>query len=321
MFSPISIDDQDYYTKPMNCPFHILTYQSKMRSYRQLPIKYAELGTVYRYERSGVLHGLMRVRGFTQDDAHIICTPDQVEDEITDVLTFCIEILGLFGFNTFKLFISTRPKEKSVGNDFQWELATSALIATVNKLNLKYEVDEGGGAFYGPKIDIKIQDAIGREWQCSTIQFDFNLPEKFNMHYINKEGEKATPVMIHRALLGSLERFFGILIEHYAGKFPLFLAPIQIVLLPIKDSHMCYAEKVLSDLKAYDYRVEIDSSDEKIGYKIRAAIKQKVPYMIIIGDKEVETNQLSVRSRDKGELGQLLFDDLITHLKQNNKQQ
>ncbi len=317
MFSPMSIDDQNYFAKPMNCPFHILVYQAKMRSYRQLPIRYAELGTVYRFERSGVLHGLMRVRGFTQDDAHIICTPEQVQDEITTVLTFCLEMLKSFDFTTFKIFISTKPKEKSVGDDKQWELSTSALTTAVKELNLDYEIDEGGGAFYGPKIDIKIQDAIGRQWQCSTIQFDFNLPQKFNMHYINQKGEKATPIMIHRALLGSLERFFGILIEHYAGKFPLFLAPVQIMLLPIKDTHINYAENILKDLATHEYRCEIDTSDEKIGYKIRSTIKQKIPFMIIIGDKEVENNTLSIRSRDEGEIGTLSLNKFISHLKNN----
>jgi threonyl-tRNA synthetase len=319
MFSPMSIDDQDYFARPMNCPFHILVYQSTNRSYRQLPIRYAELGTVYRFERSGVLHGLMRVRGFTQDDAHIICTPDQVHDEITDVLTFCIELLKQFGFTTFKTFVSTKPTEKAVGDDKQWDLATEALTESVKSLGIDYEIDEGGGAFYGPKIDIKIQDSIGREWQCSTIQFDFNLPERFNMFYIDQTGNKVRPVMIHRALLGSLERFFGILIEHYAGKFPLFLAPIQVSILPIAASHFEYAKTVETLLKQRQYRVDIDHSNEKVGYKIRHAITQKVPYMVIIGDKEVESKTLSVRSRDDGEIGTLDIDTFCTHLSSLSK--
>lgn len=314
MFAPMTIDEQDYFIKPMNCPFHILVYQSASRSYRQLPIKYAELGTVYRFERSGVLHGLMRVRGFTQDDAHIICTPEQVNEEILSVLNFCIRLLQQFGFTDFKVFVSTKPVEKAVGDNVQWNHAISALTHAVNSLGLAYEVDEGGGAFYGPKIDIKIKDSIGREWQCSTIQFDFNLPQKFNMSYINNKGEKSRPIMIHRALLGSLERFFGILIEHYAGKFPLFLAPVQVVLLPIKASHFEYAEMVLNTLDQHQYRVEIDKSDEKIGYKIRHAIKQKIPYMVIIGDKEVENKNVSVRGRDEGEMGALDVDTFCKKL-------
>jgi threonyl-tRNA synthetase len=314
MFAPMVIDEQDYFIRPMNCPFHILVYQSASRSYRQLPIRYAELGTVYRFERSGVLHGLMRVRGFTQDDAHIICTPEQVNEEISSVLEFCIRLLKQFGFTAFKIFVSTKPVEKAVGDDVQWEHATAALTDAVKLLGLDYDVDEGGGAFYGPKIDIKIKDSIGREWQCSTIQFDFNLPEKFNMSYINNQGEKARPVMIHRALLGSLERFFGILIEHYAGKFPLFLAPVQVVLLPIKASHFEYSEMVSKALREHNYRVDIDKSDEKIGYKVRHAIKQKIPYMVIIGDKEVETKTLSVRGRDEGEIGALNMDSFCEKL-------
>jgi len=314
MFASMEIDKSEYFLKPMNCPFHILVYQSKHRSYRELPIKYAELGTVYRYERSGVLHGLMRVRGFTQDDAHIICRPEQVDEEIKTVLAFCISTLKIFEFSDFTIFIATKPAEKSVGDDSKWALATHSLIDAVKCMNLPYEIDEGGGAFYGPKIDIKIKDAIGREWQCSTIQFDFNLPEKFNMSYINSEGEKETPIMIHRALLGSLERFFGILIEHYAGKFPFFLAPSQIVILPIKMNHIHHAKELKLQLKLAGFRVDVDQSDEKVGYKIRNAITQKIPYMIVLGEKEIESKTLSVRSRDNGQLDPMNNDEFIKYL-------
>ena len=315
MYSSISVDEQDYYLKPMNCPFHVLTYKSAHHSYRQLPVRYAELGTVYRYERSGVLHGLFRVRGFTQDDAHIICTPAQVHEEIYSVLDFCIETLRLFGFTSFKTFISTRPEEKAVGDDASWKMATEALEDAVKKIGIDYEIDEGGGAFYGPKIDVKIKDSIGREWQCSTIQFDFNLTERFDMSFINSEGQRERPFMIHRALLGSLERFFGILIEHYEGKFPSWLASAQVKILTINDSFSDFADSVKQSLSKGLIRCNIDNSSEKIGYKIRQAISEKVPYMIIIGKKEVETQLFSVRSRDEGELGQLSIEDIIKRIK------
>lgn len=315
MYSSIKVDEQDYYLKPMNCPFHILTYTSNHHSYRQLPVRYAELGTVYRYERSGVLQGLFRVRGFTQDDAHIICTPSQVESEIHSVLKFCVETLQLFGFESFKTFISTKPKEKAVGDDASWSMAQKSLEDAVTSLGIDYEIDEGGGAFYGPKIDVKIKDSIGREWQCSTIQFDFNLPDRFDMTFINSEGQKERPFMIHRALLGSLERFFGILIEHYEGKFPTWLSPTQIKILTINDSFSDYAASVKEQLSRAYLRSEIDDSSEKIGYKIRQAISEKVPYMIIIGKNEVEHQHISVRSRDHGELGQLSVADLIKTIK------
>ena len=317
MFAPMQIDEQNYFAKPMNCPFHIMIYNNTPHSYRQLPVRYAELGTVYRYERSGVLHGLMRVRGFTQDDAHIMCTPEQVEDEIESVLKFCQQILTKFGFDTIKTYISTRPEEKSVGDEKEWEIAEKSLRNAVSNLNIPFEVDEGGGAFYGPKIDIKIKDAIGREWQCSTIQFDFNLPERFNMTYVNSNGDKVRPIMIHRALLGSIERFFGILTEHFAGRFPTWLAPVQVKLLSVNQDTVPYGETVAAELKKAGIRVEKDFSDDKLGYKIRTGAKEKIPYMIIIGKNEVESKTLSVRSRDDGELGQLTTEEIIQKVNQN----
>ena len=301
MFSPIDIDEHQYYAKPMNCPFHTMVYKAKQHSYRQLPIRYAELGTVYRYERSGVLHGLFRVRGFTQDDAHIICTPQQVDQEIENVLSFCMELLNKFGFSDVKIFISTRPKEKSVGDNSSWKMAQSSLEKAVKKMDLNYEVDEGGGAFYGPKIDIKIKDSIGREWQCSTIQFDFNLPERFDMTFINDKGEKERPFMIHRALLGSIERFFGILIEHYEGKFPVWLAPVQVKILTIHESGNTYAKSIATTLKQHKVRTELDLSNEKINYKIRLAITEKAPHIMIIGKQEIEDKTVSIRNRETGE--------------------
>ncbi len=311
MYSPMGIDDQNYFIKPMNCPFHTMVYKSSQRSYKQLPIRYAELGTVYRYERSGVLHGLFRVRGFTQDDAHIICTPEQTEAEILKVLTFCFATLEVFGFKNIKTYISTKPKEKAVGEDSKWELAQSSLEAAAKKMNLDYEIDEGGGAFYGPKIDIKIEDSIGRQWQCSTIQFDFNLPERFDMYYINKQGERQRPIMIHRALLGSLERFFGILIEHYAGKFPLWLAPIQAKVLTIHESGENYATTITKKLKEAGVRVETDFRNDKIGYKVRQGITEKVPYLIILGRQEIENNTIGVRDRETNETETMAIEDFI----------
>ncbi|RAP28001.1 threonine--tRNA ligase [Candidatus Marinamargulisbacteria bacterium SCGC AG-343-D04] len=310
MYDKMEVENQDYYLRPMNCPFHIMIYKHQLFSYRQLPIRYAELGTVYRFERSGVLHGLFRVRGFTQDDAHIICTKEQVEDEIEKALRFSLDILKLFDFKTFKLFISTKPSEKSVGESSKWKLAETSLKNAVKNVGLPFEIDEGGGAFYGPKIDIKIEDAIGREWQCSTIQFDFNLPKQFNMSFINSEGNKEEPYMIHRALLGSIERFFGILIEHYAGWFPAWLAPVQVKVLTVNQTTENYANTIADTLKDHDIRVEHDFSSEKIGYKIRQAIKEKVPYLIIIGNKEVEENTITLRNRQE-QLGSMTIEDFI----------
>ena len=314
MFASMSVEDQDYYLKPMNCPFHILIYQQGIHSYKELPIRYAELGTVYRYERSGVLLGLMRVRGFTQDDAHIICTKEQIQKEILNVLQFCQKILSLFGFSKITTYLSTRPKGKSVGQSKDWEMAESALQKAIDSLNIPYELDEGGGAFYGPKIDIKIQDAIGRQWQCSTIQFDFNLPERFNMTYVNSEGKKERPLMLHRALLGSIERFFGILLEHYAGKFPLWLAPIQVKLLTVTELQSDYAQVIQKQLEEHGIRVSLDSSSEKIGYKIRQGITEKIPYLIVLGKREVEQNNICVRSREEGDLGTQPLDTFLSRL-------
>ncbi len=315
MYDKMSIENQDYYLRPMNCPFHIMIYNSSLHSYRNLPIRYAELGTVYRFERSGVLQGLFRVRGFTQDDAHIICSKDQVNDEINRALTFSLNMLKFFGFSDFELFISTKPSEKFVGNPDQWKLAESSLQKAVEVQKLPYQIDEGGGAFYGPKIDIKIKDAIGRQWQCSTIQFDFNLPERFGMSFINSEGNKEEPFMIHRALLGSLERFFGILIEHYSGWFPTWLSPVQCIVLTINSEVLPYAQSVLASLKQLNIRADLDSSSEKIGYKIRQAITQKIPYLIIIGDKEKENNQITLRHK-KDNLGSFSLESFMQSYQQ-----
>lgn len=302
MYAEMKVDEQDYYVKPMNCPFHIMIYQTKLRSYRDLPLRWAELGTVYRYEKSGVLHGLMRVRGFTQDDAHIFCTIEQVESEIIRVVEFAQYIWKAFGFGELKYYLSTRP-EKAVGEDALWQKATDSLRIAMDKLNLTYEVDEGGGAFYGPKIDIKIKDALNREWQMSTVQFDFNLPERFGMTYIGEDGKEHRPFMVHRALLGSLERFFGVLIEHFAGAFPVWLSPVQTVILPVSQNFLEKSNEILAELKKAGIRAELDERNEKIGFKIRHWETEKVPYMLIIGEKEVTNNTVSVRKHKKGDLG------------------
>jgi len=302
MYAPLDVDGQEYFLKPMNCPFHILIYQTAMRSYRDLPFRWAELGTVYRYERSGVLHGLLRVRGFTQDDAHLFCRPDQMPAEIDRVIGFCLDMLKAFGFENFEIFLSTRP-EKSVGDPEQWASAEVALRAALEGRGLKFQVDEGGGAFYGPKIDIKIKDALDREWQCSTIQFDFNLPERFGMTYIGEDGKEHRPYMIHRALLGSLERFFGVLIEHYAGAFPAWLAPVQVSVIPVSEQNMEYAESVRDELQAAGVRADILARNEKIGAKIRDAEKSKVPYMLVVGARDAEGGTVSVRGHGGKDLG------------------
>jgi threonyl-tRNA synthetase len=311
MYSPMNIDNQDYYIKPMNCPFHILVYKNSHHSYKNLPMRWAELGTVYRYERSGVLHGLMRVRGFTQDDAHIVCTPEQMESEITRVLKFCLYMLNKFGFTEYKIFLSTKPEGKSVGEKEKWDSAQIALEKAIKSAGLDYEVDEGGGAFYGPKIDVKIKDALGREWQCSTIQFDFNLPERFDMTYIGSDGEKHRPFMIHRALLGSIERFFGVLIEHYKGAFPVWLMPEQVRILTISENQKDYAENIATKMLENNIRVKINEDDEKLGYKIREAQMDKIPYMLVIGDKEKENNTISIRTRQNKTLTITSLDDFI----------
>lgn len=302
MYAPIEIDDQQYYLKPMNCPFHIEIYKSDIRSYRDLPIRYAEKGTVYRYERSGVMHGLMRVRGFTQDDAHHFCAPSQMPAEIDFVLSFSLHILRSFGFKDIKAYLSTRP-EKAVGEPERWHDAENALEQALLRAALPYEVDEGGGAFYGPKIDLKIQDALGREWQLSTIQFDFNEPERFDMTYIEEDGQPYRPYMIHRALMGSIERFFGILIEHYGGAFPVWLAPVQVVIIPIADRHQAFAQEVSATLKLAGLRVQVDDRSDRMNAKIRDAEKQKVPYMLVVGDREMEEGAVDVRRRSGERLG------------------
>jgi threonyl-tRNA synthetase len=301
MYSPMDIEGEDYYAKPMNCPFHIQIYKSHMRSYRDLPRRYAEYGTVYRYERSGVLHGLTRVRGFTQDDAHIFCRPDQVEDEISRALEFSLYILRSFGLTDFKAYLSTMP-EKYVGVPADWDKATEALRRAVEAHAIPYEVDEGGGAFYGPKIDLKVNDALGREWQLSTIQFDFNLPARFGLEYIGEDGKPHQPYMVHRALLGSMERFFGVLIEHFAGAFPVWLSPVQAMVVPIADRHLAYAKKVQQKLKEAGLRSEVDESNDRMQAKIRNAQLQKIPYMLVVGDKEAEVGAVAIRLRSGEDL-------------------
>ncbi|OQA87413.1 MAG: Threonine--tRNA ligase [Lentisphaerae bacterium ADurb.Bin242] len=311
MYSPMEIDEVDYFVKPMNCPFHIEIYKSRVRSYRELPCRWAELGTVYRYEKSGVLHGLMRVRGFTQDDAHIICTPEQIESEIEEVLRFCLHIWKTFQFKEIKAYLSTRP-EKSVGDPARWEQAQKSLVGAIEKSGLSYEVDEGGGAFYGPKIDLKVKDAIGREWQTSTIQFDFNLPERFGITYVGEDGQRHQPYMVHRALFGSLERFFGILIEHYAGAFPVWLAPEQVRLIPITEAQHEFCLNAARELKKNGFRVECDLRSESMGAKIKDARLLRVPFMAVVGGKEMESGTFAVRSRREDQLGQM---DLATFMK------
>ncbi|MCM8829376.1 MAG: threonine--tRNA ligase, partial [Candidatus Omnitrophica bacterium] len=314
MFAPMEMEKKVFQLKPMNCPFHIIIYNTKLRSYRDFPIRWAELGTVYRYEKQGVLHGLLRVRGFTQDDAHIFCTEQQIEEEVVKVLDLVSFFLGKFGFTEYKIFLSTRP-EKYVGSPDVWEKATVALENALKKKEMSYEIDPGEGVFYGPKIDIKIKDCLKREWQCSTIQVDFNIPERFALKYTDKDGSFKTPILIHRAILGSIERFFGVLIEHYKGNFPFWLAPEQIRVLPISERHLSYAEKIGSLLEPH-FRIQIDTRNEKINRKIRDAEEEKVPYMLIIGDKEQEKNIVALRKHGKGMLGTFTIDDIIRKLKE-----
>ena len=303
MYAPLDIEGQQYFLKPMNCPFHIQIFKSQTRSYRDLPLRYAEWGTVYRFERSGVLHGLLRVRGFTQDDAHLFCRPDQMPEEIDRVLQFSLSILRAFGFQDFQAYLSTRNPAKAAGSPELWEAPTEALRQALDRAAIPYRVDEGEATFYGPKIDIKIKDALGREWQLSTIQFDFNLPERFDLKYIAEDGQERRPYMIHRALLGSMERFLGVLIEHYAGAFPLWLAPVQAVIIPIADRHVAYARQVQARLKEAGLRAEVDERGERMNAKIRDAQKMKVPYMLVIGDREVEQEAVAVRLRSGEDLG------------------
>ncbi|HUT96372.1 MAG TPA: threonine--tRNA ligase [Candidatus Paceibacterota bacterium] len=314
MFGPMEVEGDKYLIKPMNCPFHMKIYKTKSRSYRDLPIRWAELGTVYRFERSGVLHGLTRVRGFTQDDAHIICTPDQLADEMMAAVKFGIKLLKEFGFKEYNIYLATRP-EKYVGTPKNWEKATSTLKNVLNKLNLKYQIDKGGGVFYGPKIDIKIKDSLGREWQCTTVQFDFNLPEKFNLTYIDDKGQKQRPYMVHRALLGSIERFIGVLLENYAGALPFWLSPIQIYVIPIGDRHAKYAEQIKEKLMAYDLRAKVKNENETVSKKIREGEMQKIPYMLVIGDEETKAKSVRVRTREKGDIGMMKIEGFIKKIK------
>ena len=310
MYSPMDIEGEAYYAKPMNCPFHIQIYKSRTRSYRDLPKRYAEYGTVYRYERSGVLHGLTRVRGFTQDDAHIFCRPDQVEEEISRALEFSLYILRSVGLRDFKAYLATRP-EKYVGDPADWDIATEALRRAIEAHELPYVVDEGGGAFYGPKIDLKVHDALAREWQLSTIQFDFNMSERFELEFIGEDGQPHRPYMVHRALLGSMERFFGVLIEHFGGAFPVWLSPVQAVIIPIADRHYAYAHEVAGKLKGEGLRVEVDERNERMNAKIRDAQMQKVPYMLVVGDKEVEQGAVALRLRSGEKPGAMRLEKFL----------
>ena len=303
MYPPVEVDEQKYYLKPMNCPFHIQIYKSKTRSYRDLPLRYAEWGTVYRYERSGVLQGLLRVRGLTQDDAHLFCRPDQMPEEIDKTLDFSLHILRSFGFDDIHAYLSTRDPDKAAGDEAQWEAPTQALKDSLDRSGLPYQVDEAEATFYGPKIDLKVNDALDREWQLSTIQFDFFLPERFGLSFIGDDGAEHQPYMIHRALMGAMERFFGTLIEHHAGAFPVWLAPVQVSLIPIADRHQDYARGVADQLREAGLRVEVDERSERMNAKIRDAQVQKVPYMLVMGDRDAEAKQVSVRLRSQEDLG------------------
>lgn len=311
----LEIDEREYAVKPMNCPGHILIYQSKPRSYKEMPLRFYELGTVYRYERSGVLHGLLRVRGFTQDDAHVFCTPDQIESEVRGMLDFSFFVLNTFGFSEFNVYLSTRP-EKHVGSEEIWDRAEAALKGALEHQGVDYQIDPGEGVFYGPKIDIKLKDAIGREWQATTIQVDFNIPERFDLVYWGADNQQHRPVMIHRAIMGSIERFMGALIEHYAGAFPAWLAPVQVVIIPIADRHVDYARQVYERLISEGFRVELDLRSESVNKKIRNHQKQKVPYMLVVGDREQESGQVAVRHRSEGDLGPSPLDDFVAALRE-----
>lgn len=308
MYAPLDIEGQQYYLKPMNCPFHVEIFDSRTRSYRDLPLRFAEWGTVYRYERSGVLHGLMRVRGFTQDDAHLFCRPDQMPGEIDRVLQFSIGILRAFGFEDFKAYLATRNPAKAAGKPEQWEAPTEALRMSLDRAEVPYQVEEAEATFYGPKIDLKVKDGLGREWQLSTIQFDFILPDRFDLKFVGEDGQEHRPYMIHRALVGSMERFMGVLVEHYAGAFPVWLAPVQAVIIPIADRHLAYAESLQGEMREAGLRVEIDSRSERMNAKIRDAQLQKIPYMLIIGDREQEAEQVSVRLRSEEDLGSMSLE-------------
>jgi len=315
MYSPMKIDEDDYYIKPMNCPFHIMVYKSQTRSYRDLPLRWAELGTVYRYERAGALHGLMRVRGFTQDDAHVFCTPDQIEDEIVEVLRFSLHMHHTLGFKDIKAYLATKPKgDGAVGDPTRWEQATESLRTAIEKEGLAYELDEGGGAFYGPKIDLKVKDAIGREWQLTTIQFDFNMSERFQIEYIDTDGQRKRPYMVHRALLGSIERFFGVYLEHTAGAFPVWLCPDQVAVIPVGADFASYAKSVVAELRRAGIRAMAMLSDERMNAKIRDAQNQKIPYMLVVGQKESEGNVVSIRYRDGRQESGVPLADFTTRI-------
>jgi threonyl-tRNA synthetase len=315
MFTPMELDDADYRMKPMNCPFHILIYKNSPKSYRDLPVRYAELGNVYRYERSGTMHGLLRVRGFTQDDAHIFCTPAQIEDEIVACVDFAQVVLATFGFTEYKVELSTwDPKDRKnyIGSDENWNAAIHSLETALERKGIPYRTMPGEAAFYGPKIDIKLVDALGRLWQLTTVQFDFTLPARFELEYVGEDGERHQPVMVHRALFGAVERFFAVLVEHYAGAFPLWLAPVQAGIVPISERHLPYAEKIQATLQNAGLRVEVDQRNEKMGAKIRDFTLQKVPYMLIVGDKEAETGAVSLRVRGQGDQGGMPLEDFVT---------
>ena len=316
MYSSMEIDEDDYYIKPMNCPFHIMIYNNSSHSYRDLPLRWAELGTVYRYERSGTLHGLMRVRGFTQDDAHIICTPEQIEDEISEVLRFSLSMHKTLGFQDISVYLATRPAgDGAVGEPEKWDTALTSLKSAVEKQGLTYEIDEGGGAFYGPKIDIKVKDALGREWQLSTIQFDFNLPERFDMTYVDSDGQKKRPYMVHRALLGSIERFFGVYLEHTAGAFPVWLSPEQAVVIPVAHTFDDYAKDVVARLRAAGIRATADLRDDRMNAKIRDGQTQKIPYMLVVGQKEADAGQVAPRTRNNEQMPALSVDEFISRIR------
>jgi len=318
MFDAMELDDAEYRLKPMNCPGHILIYKDSLRSYRDLPVRLGELGTVYRYERSGVMHGLLRVRGFTQDDAHIFCTPEQIEKEIADCVEFARDVLKDFGFDKFQTELSTwDPKDRKnfVGSEEQWNHATHSLEKVLKELNIEYKTIPGEAAFYGPKIDIKLVDAIGRLWQLSTVQFDFNLPQRFDLEYVAEDGTRKQPVMVHRALYGSIERFFGVLIEHYAGAFPVWLSPVQVAMIPIAERHSAYAEKVADQLRSAGVRVEVDSRNEKMNAKIREHAMQKIPFLLVVGDKEAESNKVNVRTRGKEKTEDMPTADFVEKIK------
>ena len=319
MYSPVDIDEESYFLKPMNCPFHIMIYKNSLRSYRDLPLRWAEWGTVYRYERSGVLHGMLRVRGFTQDDAHIFCSPEQMPEEIDRVLNFCLHILRGFGMKEFHAYLATRDPDKSAGDGERWDDATEALRSALERAQLPFDIDEGGAAFYGPKIDLKMIDALDREWQLSTIQFDFNLPDRFDLTYIAEDGKQHRPYMIHRALLGSMERFMGVLVEHYGGAFPFWLAPTQAVLIPITDRNLPYAEKAAEHLRQNGIRVKVDSRTDRMGAKIRDAEKLKIPYMLVIGDREEEAGTVAPRLRSGDQLDSISIEELLARMTEEMK--